>query len=156
MRRAFRHLFTLCSALLLCVAAVVLLVRSYWRADTMWYSVAGSGARELGSMGGELYYRSDSDAILAEPWGVDSRPPEEWGVPPRQLGWFTYRRDGDFFIVGLPYWFLALLTSIVPVLWLIRARRFPKGHCRQCGYDLRAHREGERCPECGTANPQAG
>jgi hypothetical protein len=35
MRRLARHLFTLCSAmsLLLCVAACVLWVRSYWRAD---------------------------------------------------------------------------------------------------------------------------
>jgi hypothetical protein len=24
------------------------------------------------------------------------------------------------------------------------------GCCRKCGYDLQAHKRGERCPECGT------
>jgi len=25
--------------------------------------------------------------------------------------------------------------------------------CRQCGYDLRAHKPGDKCPECGTLIP---
>jgi hypothetical protein len=28
--------------------------------------------------------------------------------------------------------------------------RREQGRCLKCGYDLRAHRAGDRCPECGT------
>jgi hypothetical protein len=32
-----------------------------------------------------------------------------------------------------------------------REHRVSQGCCPACGYDLRAHAKGERCPECGTA-----
>jgi len=56
--------------------------------------------------------------------------------------------------VALPYWSLAVLSGIVPVIWVeryrrdgVRRRRAAAGLCAYCGYDLRA--SGERCPECG-------
>jgi hypothetical protein len=51
--------------------------------------------------------------------------------------------------IFVPYWFVIAITSILPVMWLmrIRRRRHRPGTCRQCGYDLRA--TPERCPECG-------
>ena len=33
---------------------------------------------------------------------------------------------------------------------LVRMAREERGLCPSCGYDLRAHAPGERCPECGT------
>src|SRR5688500_17904342 len=57
----------------------------------------------------------------------------------------------------IPYWSLALILSIVPVVALVRDRRRRwqrrNRRCLQCGYDLRA--TSDRCPECGTAIPRA-
>jgi hypothetical protein len=54
--------------------------------------------------------------------------------------------------VMLPHWFLALLSMILPSVAAIRIRRRKalamRGHCHNCGYDLRA--TPDRCPECGT------
>jgi len=55
--------------------------------------------------------------------------------------------------LGVPHWFLLLLTLPVPayrlVVWLRRRRRARRGLCLACGYDLRASDEAGRCPECG-------
>ncbi|HYC99911.1 MAG TPA: hypothetical protein VEB22_01685 [Phycisphaerales bacterium] len=37
------------------------------------------------------------------------------------------------------------------VLVATRPKRLPAGHCRSCGYDLRANAARVRCPECGAA-----
>ena len=54
-----------------------------------------------------------------------------------------------------PHWSLALLTTILPAIWLYRWRRQRRlasiGHCPSCGYDLRASQG--KCPECGEAIP---
>jgi hypothetical protein len=34
-----------------------------------------------------------------------------------------------------------------------RYHRWKKNQCLACGYDLRAHQPGEKCPECGTMIP---
>jgi len=49
--------------------------------------------------------------------------------------------------VEVPLWFLALLSAIVPVRYLLHRARCAPGKCQVCGYDLRA--TPERCPECG-------
>jgi hypothetical protein len=59
--------------------------------------------------------------------------------------------DGSFYVVTVtPYWALLSLGALLPIvrlLPLLRRRRGAPGHCRACGYDLRA--TPERCPECG-------
>ena len=56
-------------------------------------------------------------------------------------------------VIAAPYWLPALLLSVLPAAWglkAIRARvRSRRGHCPRCGYDLRA--SPGRCPECGEA-----
>jgi hypothetical protein len=51
------------------------------------------------------------------------------------------------------FWILLLATSLVPTFWIVLRfrRRSQHGHCRTCGYDLRA--TPGRCPECGTTVP---
>jgi hypothetical protein len=56
----------------------------------------------------------------------------------------------------LPDWFLMLVLLILPGAWVRglpgRRRRFrlARGLCTACGYDLRVHKPGDKCPECGT------
>jgi hypothetical protein len=55
----------------------------------------------------------------------------------------------------LPYWLLAVVTSLVPLRWAlvlaIRARRRRRGLCARCGYDVRV--SAGLCPECGSPLP---
>jgi hypothetical protein len=56
-----------------------------------------------------------------------------------------------FWMVAIPYWFVAPLAAVLPAAWLWQrrraARRAGSNACAQCGYDLRA--TPGRCPECG-------
>ena len=57
--------------------------------------------------------------------------------------WYRIAYPGQpFWIVGIPYWFIALLTVAAPALWLWRRlrsmQRGARGLCPTCGYDLRA------------------
>jgi hypothetical protein len=55
----------------------------------------------------------------------------------------------------VPHWFLVGVLALLPAAAVRRAarrrRRSALGHCRPCGYDLRA--TPGRCPECGAAAP---
>jgi hypothetical protein len=47
----------------------------------------------------------------------------------------------------VPLW-MPFLVIAVPTALLWRQRRFARGHCQHCGYDLTGNVSG-RCPECG-------
>jgi hypothetical protein len=55
--------------------------------------------------------------------------------------------------VRLPDWAVALPAAVVAATLIrrIRRNRYIAGHCRRCGYDLRA--TPDRCPECGSVPP---
>lgn len=54
----------------------------------------------------------------------------------------------------VPYWFLVMLTALLPIRYFAFRRRWRNEQmirqqiCTRCGYDLRA--TPDRCPECGT------
>ena len=59
--------------------------------------------------------------------------------------------------VGVSWWLLAAVASILPARWAWRwrrerrAKRLGQNLCVRCGYDLRG--TPDRCPECGTIAP---
>ena len=88
-------------------------------------------------------------------------PPIEVRRPAHRIGkegfgflvyWRTPTATSSFgnYVVRFPIWFFALICVIVPGVWLFR-RRQPRGHCANCGYDLRA--SVGMCPECGRSIP---
>jgi hypothetical protein len=170
-----RWVFTILSALslLLCVAVVVLWVRSYWRNDSIgcisadvisaasstrgsicfWRQSDGTGRSEVGW----FYERSEPVSMLAYLPELDSSDPDPHEVNLRLAGFALWHRRETVGGVAVfeqiavaPHWFAALVTAALPVhalrLYLHRRKR-PDGSCPSCGYDLRA--TPGRCPECG-------
>ena len=167
-----RRLFNLAAALslLLCVAMVLLWVRSHLKfTDVFFFQTAG---------GNSLYVFSELARIDLSLGTVSGGPPrrqanwqsshtDAWfaSPPPGVSVWYRLHfrrlerwtlRHGDQSVsmrgIMLPLWFPASAFSLLPAVWLARAwkrKRRRRPHlCPKCGYDLRA--TPNRCPECGT------
>lgn len=69
----------------------------------------------------------------------------------------VHRKRGLIFPYAVPMLLLLPFASFRPLNKLrhvvIVRRRRTRGLCEACGYDLRAHKPGDRCPECGTPVP---
>jgi hypothetical protein len=176
MRRRLVNLLWALS-LLLCLTAAVMWVRSLsvadvWMHQTAWSAPAAQrGCRAVGSMRGSIWYAFEGTigyAVLISPrhngWSSSdlSRGPgaplqaqyvqgfrSRWGfayAAPLAMDQSVYER-----VVAIPYWFILMLTSILPAMFVVRfvrcRRRDHAGRCAACGYDLRA--TPDRCPECG-------
>ena len=174
MSRPARHLLTLCSAvsLLLCVAACVQWVRTSAlnRSDNIQFG-SGNVSRSITMSGGRLYFRHMTAAVPwwePQPWSYEGRGGVDSYEPAADLRFdvlgfaFAHERGftwGSRWVetwVIIPLWALAVLSAVLPALWLgrrvrrsRRRRRAGAGLCPSCGYDLRA--SPGRCPECGAA-----
>jgi hypothetical protein len=87
------------------------------------------------------------------PPGYEGEP-----VPHNRHEYIPPEMFGDWY--HIPYWMLALTFEPLPVIgffffrhWRREGYRRSHGLCLICGYDLRAHQPGQRCPECGTPIP---
>lgn len=62
-----------------------------------------------------------------------------------------YGMLGNYYVeFTIPIGWLTLATVAVGLLLLRRVRRYPRGHCQACGYNLTNNTTGT-CPECGIA-----
>ena len=104
-----------------------------------------------------IYDRGDS--LLAEMgFGCTSHENHSRAVvrfrPTRKTIGHLDRSESDFY---LPFWFVTLLLSVLPLrelelFYRRRRARAKRGRCIVCGYDLQA--TPDRCPECGTVPPK--
>ena len=115
-------------------------------------------------MRGEFSLRRGTPAVMLDSGGrvlldrTKGLPPGVWGnVAPGSPHW-GFPQTSE---LRVPHWSLIVTGSLLPVGIALhsvgsRLRRrftFKEGHCRSCGYDLRA--SPGRCPECGAAAPEA-
>jgi hypothetical protein len=166
-RRLFTVLWAL--SLVLCLALVVAWVRSY-AVETMLLESRPGQLLLVGVDKPPKQVRESREAESLEGFLAGLalwNPPHEQ----RLLGFYLARSGsgtrvvgpGDsyeleyFWVVGIPYWALVLLTLIAPAWWAYRrqraARRARTNACANCGYDLRA--TPGRCPECGSVAANA-
>jgi len=163
MKRRLLNLLTVLS-LLLCVAVVVLGVRSYWVSDAVDWGIADCRAG-VGSLRGWISAATVQvapDRLASVPRGaLVSREPgasaaghamkASWSWSVVQAVRFT-APGLRVFDVRVPHAYVAAALAVLPAARLLArrtlARRRLLGLCPACGYDLRA--TPGRCPECGT------
>jgi len=151
-------------SLLVCLATVLLWVRAKPMADLLVYYSGRAGHTFMAYRDGMEYLQWPEDVDDPKTWLGDNRPSHSlgWHYQKTYAGQggsgFTYvhrSASGDFNI-GLPYWFICLITALAPAARLtsrLRRKRPPPGLCPKCHYDLRA--TADRCPECGTVTKPA-
>jgi hypothetical protein len=175
-RRQLLNFLTVFS-LLLCLATIVLWIRSYWvgvflfesRIDRVDSSLLSVSTRV--QIGKALFgldrstFPTSAEMARLNPEMVTPLRYERVKPPPHPrlpreatsfLGFSFFRKlatsrspEGIIGVV-VPLWGVVILCSILPIAWswhVLRRRQFKEGHCPVCGYDLRA--TPERCPECG-------
>ena len=114
---------------------------------TLWLTSMRYSFGYIGSTAG-IYFQSGSYAVFATN-GQFSATGWGWGLG--RSRWRVYWWFACPAMIPLrPVW-MPLLAVLTPTsLLCIRCRRFPPGHCQQCGYNLTGNVSGT-CPECGTA-----
>jgi hypothetical protein len=171
MMRMWRWSFNalaLCS-LLFCITSSVVWARSYFVGDRwIWYdSDCSQCYNAIGIGRGFVRYAWGDNSRLTginPASGYYRQPGPDKGI--YQIGRSGRRRvavpgvyynhePADFLIVQFSLAVPFIISTIWPLLWLLRARRERRGRrlglCPICGYDLRE--SFGRCPECGTASP---
>jgi len=159
------------ASLLLCVAAVVLWVRSFWYDDQVSFS-AGERMYGMQAVRGRiaLTWTSPDRGWRNYNGGGWSHVPTAGRDPSQEeldemcrsrfLGFatdaFTFNPGNAAgpqtnHVLVVPHWFVvaaSLAPLALPALsWARARRRRARGLCAACGYDLRATRQ--KCPECG-------
>jgi hypothetical protein len=169
-----RKIITLFAALslLLCLATVVLWVRSYWVAEAFKISAEYTTPLEVRSQvllfseGVVTFSRRDAIALsMKERWSlrfeipsahvaiVPPPPPESpsrgfagFGTSDRQVVANGMGISQKF--LSLPVWPVVAVFGILPAAWFMTRCRHADLTCRTCSYSLIGNTSGV-CPECG-------
>jgi hypothetical protein len=155
------------TAVSLCVGWLALWVRSGSRADTLgmrgvdWSASLNS---DRGLCGVVIYYGKGPQLRRAGwNWYSVVNPDGEvaglWALLVPRWASFGYDHgprpgvDATWWVLHVPHWFLAALIAAFAAAafrgW--SHRRFGRGACARCGYDLRG--SPAACPECGSHVP---
>jgi hypothetical protein len=108
-----RRLFTILSAisLLVCVATIVLWVRSYWRLDFWQYNGLNTFCSAQSTLGSLSFYRCPTirGAVHWEHWS---------GRPETNPNGFQFSFNRSFIAFDFPHFIPVLLFAIPPALWV--------------------------------------
>jgi hypothetical protein len=147
-----RKLFSFAGMLsmLLCVGAVVMWVRSYWRCDEFEWAKGSV----ISSRGIVWYW--PGLAVGQPEFHSHFYEPARFSGPNYfyfHFAGFAFARGGRMvLLIAVPYWGIALLMALP--LWLNffagRRKRPKERGCESCGYNLTGNVSGV-CPECGAA-----
>ncbi len=154
MRRRRWRTAVICLGCTLCVLIVVAFVVSGWWKATARIPGFGPVSVERGG----FFVRVDSASaggIRRHDFGwsgwnvgglksVTITPPSS----PPALAEFLGSTVMEFRFIVIPLWPLFLAVAIPTLLVWRFVPKFPRGHCRRCGYNLTGLTEA-RCPECG-------
>jgi hypothetical protein len=172
MRRVLFNLIAEVSALLF-IAIVLVTIRSYFVFDDYMFRKFNHSSRQLSlfspgwnhgvvlltyisaklkdDVAPQRYETITSFSHTTDPPQVNT---EQWRLEDRSMITGSAFKQVTGWFVKVPFWFPAILTLILPLLWLskhrkeaIRRDRRNRGLCITCGYDIRA--TPEMCPECG-------
>jgi hypothetical protein len=158
-----RRLLTIAAALSLslCVATIVLWVRSYVAADSIRWNLPPHGGVSFLSSTGRFTLAMYAGVegmvggfqhLSQSPFDFDDQTARWFLSYHNWLGFGFGTGFADAGPVIAPYWFVALLTCVSPLCLFLSGRKSRRrqtlGLCLSCGYDLRASED--RCPECGT------
>jgi hypothetical protein len=154
-------------SLLICLACAALWTRSYFVGDNwVWYEQECQNCyNTIRSGRGWIRYGWTDMSMMT---GINP-PPGHFTLDPgaalypfnatwsnHMLPGYRYYRHPTALVVDVSYAIPFAITAVLPSIWLMtyrrRRRRFREGHCRVCGYDLRA--SPGRCPECGASPPE--
>jgi hypothetical protein len=154
-------------SLVLCMGAVALWVRSYYRSDFIWCGYSGQpsyyslqAARGQTRLGMAQFKIETYWGVVGSSSGHVSIVAGEmlplphsfiglgFGRAP-ELPWYPIAPAAD-----VPLWIIAAVFAVLPTIRLYRRLQTRRGvicgRCPSCGYDLRA--SPSQCPECGAVS----
>jgi hypothetical protein len=134
-----------------------------------WSPSRGAKTHQLWVFDGEICLeasRNFADLRLSPGQRAKSVETSQW-ISWLPLGYFyAFDRVRDDGVLLSHHWrlwmicpFACFYAAILPAGWgllHLASRRTKRiGLCPKCSYDLRAHKPGDKCPECGTVITQA-